>query len=131
MQKINVLVDTQVVDDNTEDSLQIEVSNETPVELKEVDTPNGIVRGDNLTITTTEIHNLGDLKKTLDDIATQRTLLDQQEKDTQALIDSITPQVDAAVASILSQGGKDNRMVIKPSPITPTPVDPGQIEIMP
>jgi hypothetical protein len=117
MEKIKVLIDTNIIQDNTGDAVQIQITNDVPITEPSIVISDSLeIKGDNLVKTVITTANLGVLKTRLAGIPDRRTALQQQlaeldkeEADTQALIDQLQPAVDDAISAKVTSGAMDIR----------------------
>lgn len=107
--KIEVQKDTLIVEENTKDSLQVKIENDTVVPEKEIEVNGQLIKGDNLVVTDVEQVNLGNIKRRLMAIEEQIANLTAERENlvsTQALIE---PELDKAILDILKNPGSEDR----------------------
>ena len=106
--KIKILKDTNIIEDNTADSLAAVLTIETPT--AEYTAPDGaVVKGDNLIVSRSSNTTQGDLKNKITSLDSQITSLQTEKAEAEALLASISVEIEKAVAEILDGGGVDNR----------------------
>ncbi len=108
--QINVLVDTNIIEDNTADGLRVVISEETPIVGEFTASDGTIVKGSGLTQTKQTTLTQGDLKTELASINNQIAGLITRQSETQSLLDGVSVAVDTAIVDKLKQPGTvDNR----------------------
>lgn len=124
--KIEVQKDTLIVEENTKDSLQVKIENDTVVSEKEIEVNGKLIKGDNLVVTDVEQVNLGNIKRRL--IAIDEQLINLVAE-REALVNKqelIEPELDKAITDILKNPGSEDRRAKEASPVeevTPLPVE--------
>lgn len=107
--KIEVQKDTLIVEENTKDSLQVRIENDTAISEKKIEVHGQVIKGDNLVVTDVQQVNLGRIKERLVNIDTQIVNLDAEKESlltTQALIE---PELDKAITDILLNPESEDR----------------------
>ena len=107
---INVIKDTKIIEDNTKDSLAVEISTDTVIQGTEYDTGKEIIKGDNLIRVNKATLNLGSLKEKKSQIENQFISLQGELDEINANIALIEPVLDQAITDILKESESiDNR----------------------
>jgi len=110
MKTIKVLIDTNVIETNTKDSLAVEIENIETVTEGEVVTSLGTIKGDNITLSSKYVVYLGNFKNELLEIAGKIEALIQKRSEIEAEILLIEPKLDLAISTKLEDSGViDNR----------------------
>lgn len=115
--KIEVQKDTLIVEENTKDSLQVKIENDTVVPENQIEVNGQLIKGDNLVVTDVEQVNLGNIKRRLIAIDEQIANLTAERENlvsTQALIE---PELDKAITDILKNPGSEDRRAKEASPV--------------
>ena len=122
--KIEVQKDTLIVEENTKDSLQVRIENDTAISEKKIEVHGQVIKGDNLVVTDVQQVNLGRIKERLVNIDTQIVNLNVEKESllvTQALIES---ELDKAIADILLNPESEDRRakVVEELPVEELPI---------
>ena len=122
--KIEVQKDTLIVEENTKDSLQVRIENDTAISEKKIEVHGQVIKGDNLVVTDVQQVNLGRIKERLVNIDTQIVNLNVEKESllvTQALIES---ELDKAIADILLNPESEDRRakVVEELPVEELPL---------
>ncbi len=118
MKTYEILKDTNIIENNTADALQVKISEETPItEFVSVD---GIIKGDNLTKTKISYVNLGNLKTRKLQIDQTIELFQKESQEIEEIISELTPKIDEAIGEILKDPKVEDRRVDTTSETIPT-----------
>lgn len=123
--KIEVQKDTLIIEENTKDSLQVNIEEETVIPEKEIAVNGQVIKGDNLVVTNIEQVNLGNIKRRLLAIDEQIASLTAERENLVSKQELIEPELDKAINEILAKPESEDRRV-KETPVeevTPLPVE--------
>jgi len=113
---IEVIKDTKIIEDNTKDSLQVKIENDTIIPEASVEVAGHLIKGDNLVVTNVSYANLGNIKARLVAIDEQMAQLSSEKAsllDTQRFIE---PELDKAITDILKDPESEDRRNITITP---------------
>jgi hypothetical protein len=112
-------MDTNIIEDNTADSLRVVLTEETPVDPidGEYTASDGtVIRGSGLTVVSSSNTTLTDLKNNLvriqadlDSFDDRKRTLEEEKIRLTAEIDSISTEVNASIETALRNGATDHR----------------------
>lgn len=113
---IEVIKDTKIVEDNTKDSLQVKIENDTVIPEPSVEVAGHLIKGDNLVVTKVSYANLGNIKARLIAIDEQMTELNSEKTSLLATQGLIEPELDKAITDILKDPESEDRRNITITP---------------
>ena len=110
MQKIEVLMDTKIIENNTADAVQVKLIEEKPItEYVSGDTT---VKGENLVVESTSYANQGNLKAKIAYIDEQIVSLQASKDEAEAMLALISPEIDKAIVEVLKDPTAEDRRTL-------------------
>lgn len=113
---IEVIKDTKIIEDNTKDSLQVIIKNDTIIPESSVEVAGNLIKGDNLVLTTSSQVNLGNIKARLMVIDEQISKLNSEKASLLTTQTLIEPEIDKAITDILKDPESADRRSISKTP---------------
>jgi hypothetical protein len=98
---IEVIKDTKIIENNTKDSLQVKIENDTVIPETSVEIAGHLIKGKNLIVTDVSYANLGNIKARLTEIDEQILKLSSEKTSLLATQGLIEPELDKAITDIL------------------------------
>lgn len=113
---IEVIKDTKIVEDNTKESLQVKIANDTAILEPSIEIEGQLIKGNNLVVTDISYVNLKNIKDRIVAIDEQISALNAERTSLLSTQELIEPELDKAITDILKDPESEDRRSVTKTP---------------